>query len=341
MTSTIKPFFVFLLCLMALSSLQGQTLAPYDSAYDSRINAAWDQRRAFRNQKQVQDSTHDPQRQFAPEFMNYYCDHPNTKVGQKAIESAFMMWANLRDVNAIQGAMHRLKSDSEVWTILLDIVGVAYGSNGRENDYLSLLDTLSQSLTHPRSLAQVLVTLGSATLRNSNDSLKRHYFTRVLALNADSIQKFKASQGLYEVDSLALGALAPDFIGTSVQGQPIRLSALRGTNVLLEFTGTWCLPCEWQLPFLKQAYAKRSSKNLSFVAVSRDDSVAMVLRHLGEKQISWPHILAPGGNMNYIVRKYNALAIPRIFLIDTSGRIVAKNLREEGIEAAIAKLSSQ
>ena len=337
----IRPFFVFPLCLVALSSLYGQNLAPYDSVYDNRISAAWTEERAFSSQKQTQDSIRDPQRRFAPEFMNYYCDHPNTKVGQRAIETAFKMWSNLHDVNSIRRAMNRVRSDSEVWTILLDIVGVAYVGERRWNDYVSQLDTLSQRLTHPRSLAQVLLILGRVKLGENNDSLARHYYTRVLALNPDSSQRFRASQGLYEADSLAIGAVAPDFIGTSVQGQPIRLSAFRGTNVLLEFTGTWCAPCEGELPFLKEAYAKRSSKNLSFIAVSLDDSATTVLRHLGEKQISWPHILVPEGFNDYTVRKYNVNWIPRIFLIDTLGRIAAKNLFQAGIGAAIAKLSSR
>jgi peroxiredoxin len=160
-------------------------------------------------------------------------------------------------------------------------------------------------------------------------------------LDASNSQKRGAQHGLYEIDSLKLGSLAPEFSGVSVQGQPISLSNLRGKIVLLEFTGTWCGPCQGELPFLKEAYSKFASERMTFVAFSEDDSASTVERYVADKQIPWPTILAPEYNDNIAVRRYNVNGIPRIFLIDTEGRIRAKNLRRADISNAIGELVSK
>lgn len=340
MTCIIRSSLVVILYLLIHPSLKSQTLAPYDSAFDRRISAAWKEVQAFNSRTQTQPTLPDPQRLFASEFLGYYAAHPDTKVGRKAIQSAFFMWSNLGDAHSIRSAMIRIKSDSDIWPFLLNSIGNAYARDKRWDEFLGLLDTLSRTLSQPRSLAEVLLKLGSENLFKSNDLFARQYYSRVLALKADSSQKTQASQGLYEIDSLGIGAMAPDFFGISVQGQPIRLSEMRGINVLLEFTGTWCGPCQGELPFLKEAFSKCASRNLSFVAVSLDDSASVVNRYLAEKQVSWPHILAPEHNDNPIVRKYNVQGIPRIFLIDTLGRIASKNLRQAGVITAIEKLGS-
>src|SRR5207245_2462187 len=39
------------------------------------------------------------------------------------------------------------------------------------------------------------------------------------------------------------GKPAPEIVGTAIDGRPVRLSALRGRYVLLNFFATWCIPC--------------------------------------------------------------------------------------------------
>src|SRR5437867_4466812 len=39
------------------------------------------------------------------------------------------------------------------------------------------------------------------------------------------------------------GAPAPDFTLASLSGRPVRLSALKGQVVLVNFWATWCIPC--------------------------------------------------------------------------------------------------
>lgn len=322
--------------LLGSSALFPQTEMGVDSVYERTIDKAW-KIIAENRSKKLDSATVDPQQSFAKEFLKYYIKNPETKTGQKALRSAFSMWANLHDTTAIHEATPYVSTDSDIWALVLNSIAIAYGPRNW-NNYLQFINSLSTRLTHPKSLAEILLTIGTYRLSILDNAGARSYFAKVLSLKAYPDQLEKASRGLYEIDTLAIGQPAPDFVGVSVDGEAIQLSRLKGKNVLLEFTGTWCGPCWAELPYLKSAYSKYSQQGLVFVAVSQDDSASTVRRYAKEKGISWPQILAPEYASNPIVRSYNATAIPRIFLIDSQGKIAASYIRGEKIEKAIERL---
>src|SRR5215212_3231144 len=48
-----------------------------------------------------------------------------------------------------------------------------------------------------------------------------------------------------------IGAFAPDFTRTRLDGVPLTLSQQRGKILLLNFWGTWCPPCEAEMSLLQ------------------------------------------------------------------------------------------
>ena len=54
----------------------------------------------------------------------------------------------------------------------------------------------------------------------------------------------------------AVDDLAPDFELPDLQGNPLKLSSLRGKYVVLDFWGAWCVWCIRGIPAMKEAYTK-------------------------------------------------------------------------------------
>ncbi len=53
---------------------------------------------------------------------------------------------------------------------------------------------------------------------------------------------------------IAVGDLAPDFTGTTVDGQTVSLSEQKGKLVVVNVFASWCGPCRVETPHLVELY---------------------------------------------------------------------------------------
>jgi thiol-disulfide isomerase/thioredoxin len=115
------------------------------------------------------------------------------------------------------------------------------------------------------------------------------------------------------------------------------LNEYRGQYVYVDFWASWCQPCLMQMPNIKQA-AQMFSKDLMVHLISIDKSGKEwwsavkehdLRNHLeGEQpyQIHNRRAYDEKGKMNADVRSLGIKTIPHNYLIDRSGRIIAKNI---------------
>jgi len=78
------------------------------------------------------------------------------------------------------------------------------------------------------------------------------------------------------LDPRPMSKPAPDFGLPDPNGKIVRLSALRGRWVLLNFWATWCAPCREELPQLAALAQKLAESPIQLVLVSVDKSFTEV-----------------------------------------------------------------
>ncbi|HZH92320.1 MAG TPA: cytochrome c biogenesis protein/redoxin [Pyrinomonadaceae bacterium] len=71
-------------------------------------------------------------------------------------------------------------------------------------------------------------------------------------------------------------ALAPDTEMKTLEGQPFRVSSLRGRVVLLNFWATWCLPCRAEIPDFNRMQKDYEARGFTVVGVSSHDTPEMI-----------------------------------------------------------------
>ncbi len=143
------------------------------------------------------------------------------------------------------------------------------------------------------------------------------------------------------IKNSAIGKMAKDFSQPDAQGKMVSLSSYRGKYVLLDFWASWCAPCRGESPALVAGYQQYKDKNFTILQVSLDTEKAkdawlkaIAADHLG----AWTHVSDLQGFGNGAARLYSVNAIPQNFLIDPSGKIIAKNLRGEKLAQKLEEL---
>ncbi len=140
--------------------------------------------------------------------------------------------------------------------------------------------------------------------------------------------------------SREIGGKASDFTLDDSSGKPVSLSSFRGKYVLLDFWASWCVPCRKENPNVKAAYEHFKDKNFTIVSVSIDSPSAKSkwLEAIQKDQLNWTQLCDAQGGANQAALLYNVMSIPQNFLIDPSGKIIAKDLRGAALEITLAKL---
>jgi peroxiredoxin len=191
--------------------------------------------------------------------------------------------------------------DSYLSLVSLSSIG---GPTPDPNEILPLLEGLSKDLQQMEP---------ARTLRNALESLK----------------------------STSIGAVAPDFEQADTLGKPVRLSSFKGKYVLLDFWASWCAPCRQENPNVVKAFNRFKDKNFTIIGISLDKPGAgfswlnaIKADHLG----GWTQLSDLKFWNNAVAQLYFVQGIPKNFLIDPAGKIIAQDLRGGELEAKLEEV---
>lgn len=116
------------------------------------------------------------------------------------------------------------------------------------------------------------------------------------------------------------GDAAPDFEATTLNGQGIQFSDLKGKTLLVEMGATWCPACNQQAHQIDALRDYLRQSRVTYVAVYLADSVDSVQSHLQDENLApADQILIDSGEAR---TNYSVFTIPRVLLIDRNFKIV-------------------
>lgn len=204
--------------------------------------------------------------------------------------------------------------------------------------------------THPKSFISALI-IQSMVSDPSMDVKKSESLYNSLDESLKNTKPGKAIKTrLAEIKNPAAGAPVPaaadakwrsDFSAPNPDGKVISLKENLGKVTIVDFWASWCGPCRKENPNVVALYKELHSKGLNIIGVSLDKDASKWKEAIAKDKLTWPQVSHLKSWEEPIALQYKVESIPATFILDASGKVVAKDLRGEALRAKVIELLAQ
>ncbi len=139
-----------------------------------------------------------------------------------------------------------------------------------------------------------------------------------------SLPAFGQERGLYSKIGIqsVKKTKTPDFSLEGVNNKTVRLSALKGNVIFLNFWASWCGPCKDEMPSMEALYQRYKERDLVLLAISVDEGSSEPTRKFIQKnRYHFPVLLDPAGKT---LDLFEIDKIPATVIIDKKGRMIGR-----------------
>ena len=139
--------------------------------------------------------------------------------------------------------------------------------------------------------------------------------------------------------------LAPEFTGTTLTGSKLSFSSYRGKVVVLNFWGSWCVPCREEAPILAAVAGKYQASGVSFLGVDVRDTTASALAFTHSFHVAYPSVSDQSSAITLdFTAKVPIAGTPTTLVVDRTGHIagaVFGTVTYPGLTAIVAKVTAE
>jgi peroxiredoxin len=134
-----------------------------------------------------------------------------------------------------------------------------------------------------------------------------------------------ASQDADNSTLTKVGQAVPNFSVTTLDGNTLKMSDLKGKVILINFFATWCGPCMSEMPKVEtEIWQKLKSDQFVVLAIGREHTSDELVKFNKEKGFTFS--IAPDPKRE-VYKLFATRYIPRNYVVDKNGRIAYQGMR--------------
>ena len=139
-------------------------------------------------------------------------------------------------------------------------------------------------------------------------------------------------------------APAPAFAGELLDGASFDSSSLAGDVAVINFWGSWCVPCRVETPEFQAVHADVADRGVQFLGIDVKDQRQLAVAFSEQLGVAYPSVFDPRGEVAMAFRGFPANVVPSTILLDRNGRVAAVytgQVRGEDLEIAVERLLAE
>jgi thiol-disulfide isomerase/thioredoxin len=125
-----------------------------------------------------------------------------------------------------------------------------------------------------------------------------------------------------EAASPLKGKAAPAFTLADLGGKKVSLSDFQGHPLVVNFWGTYCGPCKFEMPWLEEFSHKYAASGLKVVGITYDAEVGVptISKEVQKLGVTYPILLSdPKAEKDYLS---DSEVLPMSFYVDKAGKVI-------------------
>lgn len=142
------------------------------------------------------------------------------------------------------------------------------------------------------------------------------------------------------MESCGIGAKYKNLTLRDTSDKIMNLSDYIGEGyVLIDFWASWCGPCRKENPKLRKVYNKYNGRDFEIIGITYDtnNTIKYWLKAIHKDSLTWPQFRDPTPYMQSN-KKYDMRGIPSNYLINSKGKIIAKNLSSDELDKKLNEI---
>ena len=140
-------------------------------------------------------------------------------------------------------------------------------------------------------------------------------------------------QGFFDLN-VSEGTVVP------ASGSQMKLSGMSSENTLVVFWASWCPHCSTLLSALKPVYEEYRDVGLEVLAISIDTDQSAWQNAISQGQYRWINYSELSGWNGKAAKDYGVWSTPRMYLLDSEERIIARPANVAELKESLAPLKS-
>ena len=112
--------------------------------------------------------------------------------------------------------------------------------------------------------------------------------------------------------------------GESLDGHPVDLASYRGKVVVVNFWGSWCVPCREEVDAFSQVARDYATKGVQFLGINIRDSRAKAIAFDEQHHVPYPSIFDSGQTLALQFPHAIPASTPTTIIVGRNGDILAK-----------------